>query len=112
VFAVYEATKRAAAHARAGLGPYLLECKTFRMTGHSAHDAAHYVPKQLFDEWGKLDPIVRCERRMLDEGWATQTEIDQVHSAVRQEVDDAVAWAEQSPFPDPSTLEEGVYEAR
>ena len=112
VFAVYEATKRAAAHARAGLGPYLLECKTFRMTGHSAHDAAHYVPKQLFDEWGKLDPIVRCERRMLDEAWATQTEIDQAHSAVRQEVDDAVAWAEQSPFPDPSTLEEGVYEAR
>src|SRR6516164_1601233 len=64
VFAVYQATKRAAAHARAGLGPYLLECKTFRMTGHSANDSAHYVPKQLFDEWKKQDPIVRAERRM------------------------------------------------
>ena len=67
MLAVYEATQRAAAHARAGKGPYLLECKTFRMTGHSAHDAAHYVPKDLFEEWGKLDPIVRLEKRMLDE---------------------------------------------
>ena len=48
VLAVHEATRRAVAHARAGNGPYLLECKTFRMTGHSAHDAAHYVPKDLF----------------------------------------------------------------
>src|SRR5205823_6156403 len=54
VIAVYEATQRAAAHCRAGLGPYLLECKTFRMTGHSAHDAAQYVPQELFEEWRKL----------------------------------------------------------
>ena len=112
VFAVHEAARRAAAHARSGRGPFLLECKTFRMTGHSAHDAAHYVPKQLFEEWEKLDPIVRAERRMIDEGWASQREIDQIHAEVRQEVDDAVAWAEQSPYPDPSTLEDDVYETR
>jgi len=112
VFAVYEATKRAAEHARSGLGPYLLECKTFRMTGHSAHDPASYVPKQLFDEWGKLDPIVRAERRMLDEGWSTQSEIDRAHAAVLEEVDDAVAWAEQSPYPDPTTLEQDVFEGQ
>ena len=111
VFAVYEATKRAAAHARAGHGPYMLECKTFRMTGHSAHDAASYVPKRLFEEWEKLDPIVRAERRMLDEGWAMQSEIDELHAAVRQEVDEAVAWAEASPYPDPATLLEDVYES-
>src|SRR5205807_9286852 len=63
VFAVYEATKRAAAHARSGNGPYMLECKTFRMTGHSAHDAAQYVLKHLFEEWEKLEPIVRLEKR-------------------------------------------------
>ena len=56
VFAVYEATERALAHCRAGLGPYLLECKTFRMTGHSAHDGAHYVPKELFEEWAQAGP--------------------------------------------------------
>ena len=62
VFAVHEAARRAAAHARAGLGPYLVECKTFRMTGHSAHDPADYVPKHLWEEWGPKDPIVRLER--------------------------------------------------
>ena len=102
VLAVYEATRRAVAHARAGLGPYLLECKTFRMTGHSAHDAAHYVPKDLFEEWGKLDPIVRLEAQCSTKAGPTQAEIDDVHAGVREEVDDAVAWAEQSPYPDPA----------
>jgi TPP-dependent pyruvate/acetoin dehydrogenase alpha subunit len=111
VLAVHEATVRAVAHARGGAGPYLLECKTFRMTGHSAHDAAHYVPKGLFEEWGKLDPIVRLEKRMLDERWAVQAEIDEVRAAIAREVDDAVAWAEQSPYPDAATLLDGVYES-
>jgi len=111
VLAVHEATLRAVAHARAGNGPYLLECKTFRMTGHSAHDMAHYVPKGLFEEWGKLDPIVRLEKRMLDESWAAQADIDEAHAAVTREVDEAVAWAEQSPHPDASTLLDDVYES-
>ena len=89
VLAVHEATRRAVDHARSGNGPYLLECKTFRMTGHSAHDAAHYVPKDLFEEWGKLDPITRFEARMLAEGWAAQAEIDELHAAVHREVDEA-----------------------
>jgi len=107
--AVYDATHRAAAHARAGLGPYLLECKTFRMTGHSAHDAAHYVPKGLFEEWSKLDPIVRLRKRMVEEGWARQNDLDAIEAAVKSEVDDAVAFADQSPWPDPATLLENVY---
>src|SRR5215467_15246183 len=111
VMAVHEATQRAVAHARSGLGPYLLECKTFRMTGHSAHDAAHYVPKRLFEEWGKLDPIVRLEKRMMDEGWASRNDIDEVHAAIVHEVDDALAWAEQSPYPEASTLLDNVYES-
>jgi len=110
VLAVYEATQRAVAHCRAGLGPYLLECKTFRMTGHSAHDAAHYVPKGLFEDWGKLDPIGRLETKMLEEGWADRAELDAARAAVIQEVDDAVAWAEQSPYPDPATVLDDVYE--
>jgi pyruvate dehydrogenase E1 component alpha subunit len=110
VLAVHEAARRAVAHARAGEGPYLLECKTFRMTGHSAHDAADYVPKNLWDEWGKLDPIPRLESRMRDEGWAAAHEIEEMHARVRGEVDEAVAWAESSPYPDPATLLEDVYE--
>src|SRR5215475_10609647 len=70
VFAVHEAALRAAAHARKGLGPYLIECKTFRMTGHSAHDPADYVPPNLFEEWSKQCPIARLEKRMIFEGLA------------------------------------------
>ncbi|MBZ5622665.1 MAG: thiamine pyrophosphate-dependent dehydrogenase E1 component subunit alpha, partial [Acidobacteriia bacterium] len=90
VFAVYAATQRALAHARSGGGPYLIECKTFRMTGHSAHDAAHYVPQGLFDEWGKLDPISRLQDKMLAEGWAGQAALDDLHASILQEVDEAV----------------------
>jgi len=110
VLAVYEATGRAVAHARSGLGPYLLECKTFRMTGHSAHDGAEYVPRELFEEWAKRDPIATLEERMLAERWSDRAALDLMHDAIRQEVDAAVAWAEKSPYPDPATLLDGVYE--
>ncbi|MGD0015765.1 MAG: thiamine pyrophosphate-dependent dehydrogenase E1 component subunit alpha [Bryobacteraceae bacterium] len=110
VFAVHQAAGRAVAHARLGLGPYLVECKTFRMTGHAAHDAAEYVPQHLFEEWAAKDPIQRLERLMLEKGWITAEELERTYAGIRQEVDEAIAWAEQSPFPDPSTLLENVYE--
>ena len=110
VLAVYEATARAVAHARAGRGPYLLECKTFRMTGHSAHDPAHYVPPELFAEWEKRDPIARLEARMIENGWADRAALDAAGACIRAEVDEAVAWAERSPYPDPATLLDNVYE--
>jgi pyruvate dehydrogenase E1 component alpha subunit len=110
VLAVYAATGRAVAHARAGHGPYLLECKTFRMTGHSAHDAAEYVPPALFEEWAKRDPILRLEQRMIENGWDDRAAIDAVHARVHQEVDAAVAWADERPFPDPATLSGQVYD--
>jgi pyruvate dehydrogenase E1 component alpha subunit len=110
VWAVYEAARRAAAHCREGLGPYLIECKTFRMTGHSAHDGGDYVPKHLWAEWAKKDPIERLERRMIERGEATREEIDALYAGIRAEVDQAIAWADAAPYPDPSTLTEGVYE--
>jgi pyruvate dehydrogenase E1 component alpha subunit len=110
VLAVLAATGRALEHAKAGLGPYLIECKTFRMTGHSAHDGAQYVPKELFEEWGRLDPIVRLEDRMLANGWAERAEFEAVRAGILEEIDEAVEWAERSPYPDPSTLLGGVYE--
>jgi TPP-dependent pyruvate/acetoin dehydrogenase alpha subunit len=111
VLAVYEAASRAAEHCRAGNGPYLIECKTFRMTGHSAHDAADYVPKDMFAEWGQKDPIVRLENRMMEQGWASREEIDALYAELRAEIDEAVEWAEQSPYPDPSELLDNVYES-
>jgi pyruvate dehydrogenase E1 component alpha subunit len=112
VFAVHDAARRAIAHARAGQGPYLLECKTFRMTGHSAHDPADYVPKHLFGEWELKDPIRRLLDRMLDAGWMAPDEVSRHYEEVRREVDQAVEWAEASPFPDPATLLDNVYDPR
>ncbi len=112
VFAVHEAAERAVAHARAGLGPYLIECKTFRMTGHSAHDGAHYVPDHLWDEWGKRDPIVRLQQLMVEQGWIQPARLEELRAAMRLEVDEAIEWAENSPFPDASELLENVYETR
>jgi len=110
VLAVHSATRRALAHVRAGGGPYLLEYKTFRMTGHSAHDGAHYVPKGLFEEWEKLDPIARLQTKMRANGWADEAELEAVRAGILREIDEAVAWAEQSPYPDPATLLDDVYE--
>ena len=110
VFAVYQAVRRAREHACSGLGPYLIECKTFRMTGHAAHDAGLYVPKHLWEEWAKKDPIERLERLMRTRGWADQAEIDQVYKDIRKDVDEAIEWAEQSPYPDPSELLDNVYD--
>ncbi len=112
VLAVMEATERALAHMRSGGGPYMLECKTFRMTGHSAFDGAQYVPPELFMKWRERDPIERLRTRMLAEGWADQNTLDEVRAGILQEIDEAVAWAEKSPHPDPSSLLEDVYEGQ
>jgi TPP-dependent pyruvate/acetoin dehydrogenase alpha subunit len=109
-FAIYEATQRAADHARAGKGPYLLECKTFRMTGHSAHDGAFYVPKHLFSEWESRDPIRLIREKIVAQGWATNEELDEQYRALMQTIDQAVEWAEASPYPDPAELTHDVYE--
>src|SRR5438552_3970256 len=82
VLAIHEAGRRAVEHARAGLGPYLIECKAFRMTGHSAHDAGDYVPKQLLDERPTSDPIRRLERVMLDRRWTEASELEQMNAEI------------------------------
>lgn len=111
VLAVHQAAERAAQHARDGNGPYLLECKTFRMTGHSAHDSADYVPPGLREEWERKDPITRLEKKITGSAWASRDEISQMHEEIRQEVDAAVEWAENSPYPDASELLDNVYES-
>ena len=101
VIAVYQATQRAVAHARSGQGPAMIECKTFRMTGHSAHDAAEYVPKEVFEEWRRKDPITRLEALMMEWGFLSEAARSELDRRIIAEVDDAVSWAEQRPFPDP-----------
>jgi pyruvate dehydrogenase E1 component alpha subunit len=108
--AVYHAARRAAEHARQGHGPYMVECKTFRMTGHSAHDPADYVPKHLFAEWAAKDPILRMEKQILGHGWGSPQETTRIFDEIRAEVDAAVEWAENCPYPDPATVTDHVYD--
>ncbi len=110
VIAVYEATQKAVEHARGGQGPYLIECKTFRISGHSAHDSADYVPEDIKQEWVKKDPILRLQRHMVEKDWASETNFKGMREQILAGIDDAVAWALEQPYPDPSTLEEGVYD--
>jgi pyruvate dehydrogenase E1 component alpha subunit len=109
VIAVYGAAQRAVDRARAGGGPSLVEFKTFRMTGHSAHDDAGYVPPELFEEWERRDPIARFEKALLAEGALTEARIEEMRRECVAIIDDAVAWAEQQPYPDPADLTKGVY---
>ena len=109
VGAVYEATRKAMARARRGEGPTLLECETFRMTGHSAHDGAEYVPKKLFEQWAKKCPIVRFEKFLLDKSILSRAQIKQLYERVDTEIEEAVRLAERSPYPDPGGLLDGVF---
>lgn len=109
ILAVYESAKRAIDHARSGKGPYLVEYKTFRMTGHSAHDDAGYVPKGLFDEWAKKDPIDRMEKYLIDNGDMTATDIEKMAREITEIIDDAVDWADKQPYPDPEDCLKDVY---
>lgn len=109
VMAVYAATAEAMDRARRGDGPTLLECKTFRMTGHSAHDDMKYVPKELLREWEGKDPIRRFEEFLLQAQMISGAEIQQMNHQVTQEVDGAVALAEKDPYPSPEETLSGVY---
>ena len=61
-------------------------------------------------EWAMKDPILRLRKRMVDQNWFEEAALDQMLSDIRDEVDQAVEWADQSPFPDPSELLDNVYE--
>jgi len=109
VLAVYREAKAAIEKARNGGGPTLLECVTLRMEGHAVHDDAFYVPKEMFEEWAKRDPIERYRRWLRDNADLSDDEEDEITSDVKRLLNEAIRRAEESPLPDPATLLEGVY---
>ena len=109
VEAVHAVVKEALERGRRGGGPTLVEAKTMRMAGHAIHDGAEYVPPGLLAEWEGRDPIRRFEERLLAEGAASRAELEEAGRRSEAEVEDAVAFAEASPWPDPSTVRERVY---
>lgn len=98
VLAIIEAVRQAAARARRGEGPTLLEMKTFRMRGHEEASGTKYVPQELMDAWAQKDPLRRFERLLLDDGVMTQEEIDAVKQEVEAAVEEAAEFALAQPM--------------
>ena len=109
VLAVIEAVGRAGEHVRSGKGPALVECKTFRVRGHSEADKADYVPKELREEWLAKDPIVRFEKYLTKQHILTDANKADIETKVKATVNDAVSFAEQSPPPDGETVADYVF---
>jgi TPP-dependent pyruvate/acetoin dehydrogenase alpha subunit len=109
VLAVYDATAEAVTRARAGDGPSLIEGITMRMHGHAEHDPADYVPREMFEEWQKRDPVLLYENSLLEHGVIDEETVKSIRASARQKAIDARKTVLADPLPDAATVEEGVY---
>jgi TPP-dependent pyruvate/acetoin dehydrogenase alpha subunit len=97
--AVYREASAAIARARAGGGPSLIECMTYRHSGHSRADPAKYRPKEEVEEWMKRDPVALYRKRLLESG-ISEAELENLEKAAMGRVDEATEQARASPLPE------------
>lgn len=109
VFAVVEAVGQAVERARSGQGPSLVECKTFRVRGHSEADKADYVPAALCAEWLEKDPIQRLADYLSRYDILTESISAKIEAEIKAIINDAVNFAEHSPAPDGATVSDYVF---
>ena len=109
VLAVFTAVQEAVQQVRSGQGPVIVECKTFRVRGHSEADKADYVPQGQRNEWLQKDPVTRFENYLMQEQILTVARRSEIETKVKDVVEDAVRFAERSPAPDSSTVAECVF---
>jgi TPP-dependent pyruvate/acetoin dehydrogenase alpha subunit len=107
--AVYEAVQRAREECLSGAGPVLIECKTYRWGGHGTADEQLYQPQDEIASWKEKCPIKKLQASLLQAGALTEQEFQQMENEVEQIVDQAVQFAEASPWPDPAEALEDVY---
>ncbi len=109
LLAVYQAVREAVARARAGEGPGLIEALTYRWRGHSKSDRQRYRPREEVKAWQARDPIARLRGQLLESGLAAAPQLDAVAAQAQAAIEEAVAYAEAAPEPDPESVEDGVY---
>lgn len=109
VIAVYEAAGEAIQRARAGEGPALIECKTYRYRGHFEGDPMIYRSREEEEMWKAKDPIPRFEAKLIEMGVLTEAQAREINERVIAEVEEAVRFAEESPWPAPEEVLEDVY---
>jgi acetoin:2,6-dichlorophenolindophenol oxidoreductase subunit alpha len=107
--AVRDAFGRFLDGARGGLGPFLLECLTYRLRGHYEGDPAKYREAIAAADWEEKDPILRLERRGVAEGWFGEEDAAAAGREAEQAVEEAVRFGRESPYTDPSLVEELTY---
>lgn len=105
----YGAAKAAAERARAGEGPTLIEAMTYRFEGHLMGDSQHYMDKDERAAAIAADPVPRFRKALIDEGYATEAELAAIEQQIEEELEEAVAYALASPFPDPSEIRRDVF---
>ena len=108
--AVTKAVEKAVKRARKGDGPTFLEAKTYRYKGHSMSDAQHYRTKEEVKEYQKIDPINTTLEYIKQNNYASEKEIEAINEEVKKTIEDAVKYAEESPFPVVQDLYDSVYE--
>lgn len=106
---VHEAVTKAAAHVRAGKGPYLLEFRTYRYKGHSMSDPAKYRTKEEVEEYKGRDPVEQVKNTILKNKIATQKQLDAIDVGVKEIIAASVQFAEDSEFPNASEVTKDVY---
>ena len=108
-FAVRDTVARYAEAARGGGGPALIECMTYRLSGHSRGDPRVYRTREEEAEAWKRDPLVRMEQRLKDEGALAEASIAEHRGAMLARVEAAVRFCESSPLPDPASLRDDLF---
>ena len=101
-------TQEAVQRARAGDGPTFIEAKTYRFRGHSMSDPAKYRTKEELEEAKARDPIAVYETVLKERGWIDEATVDEMHEKVRQEVEEAIEFAEHTPEPPPEALYQDI----
>ncbi|WNZ88956.1 thiamine pyrophosphate-dependent dehydrogenase E1 component subunit alpha [Streptococcus iniae] len=109
LMAVYETMDQAVAHVRGGNGPAIVEVESYRWFGHSTADAGKYRTKEEVDAWKEKDPMIKYRAYLTAEGIATDEELDAIQAQVKQEVDDAYEYAQNSPDPELSVAYEDIW---
>jgi pyruvate dehydrogenase E1 component alpha subunit len=96
-------------YCKEGRGPVIVEAKTYRWRGHSKSDAQVYRPKEEVRQWMEKDPIKRYAGRLIDSGIITSKDAEDIEKKAAEGIKKASEFAQNSPFPDPATVEEDVY---
>jgi TPP-dependent pyruvate/acetoin dehydrogenase alpha subunit len=109
VLTVWRTAREAVEKARRGEGPVLIESKTMRMAGHAQHDAAEYVPREMFDYWKARDPLARYENYLTETKLWEEKDKTAIHQRIECELAADLEFSENSPFPPPELAEQGVY---